>query len=129
MKPFWSIEPVLRRLRMGPTLPYITPGGIMVDIGCDEPPLTINYFKDEMEHCFGLDADVEDREYENVTIKQAFLRKKIPLPDELAHVVTMLAVLEHMEFPQAIANELYRIVKTGRRGFNHRPLTPKQAPA
>lgn len=113
MKPFWSIEPVLRRLRMGPIHQYVPSGGVLVDIGCDDPPLTINMYKDRMDHCFGLDAEVQNREYENVTLINAFFKKTIPLESDLANVITMLAVLEHLDYPQAIANELYRILKPG----------------
>lgn len=113
MKPFWSIEPLLRWWRMGPIAPFINNGGILVDIGCDNPPLTINYFKDEMEHCFGIDAEIENKEYDNVTLIKKLLNKDIPLPTETATTVTMLAVLEHLKYPQAIANETNRILKPG----------------
>lgn len=85
----------------------------MVDIGCSDPPYTIEKVRQKMDFCIGIDAEVQNTVAKNYELKRLFINKKIPVESELANVITMQAVLEHLDYPQAIINECYRILKPG----------------
>lgn len=112
INPF-SIEPILRQLRSRAVVAHIPPGGVFVDIGCDSPPKLIEQVRNKMDFCIGIDTEIENKIYQNIELKKVFIKKKIPIESDLAMVVTMLAVLEHLDFPQAISDEIYRILKPG----------------
>jgi ubiquinone/menaquinone biosynthesis C-methylase UbiE len=111
--PFWSIEPILQAWRFSKIKPYFPAGGVLVDIGCNDPPYTINRVREKMDFCVGIDAEIQNTVSKNYELKQCFIEKKVPVESELANVITMLAVLEHLDHPQAIINECYRILKPG----------------
>lgn len=111
--PIWSIEPLLKKWRFNHVKPFLPSGGILVDIGCGNPPYTIEQVLTKMDFCIGIDAEIENIIKGNCELKQVLLDKKIPVESELANVVTMLAVLEHLDHPQAIVKECYRILKHG----------------
>lgn len=108
-----SLEPIIQYFRIQKVLPYLPRGGVLVDVGCDYPPKIINMVKYDMDFCIGLDSEVPNVVLENVELKQCFIKKTLPVESELADVVTMLAVLEHMEYPRAVIQEIYRILKPG----------------
>lgn len=110
---FFSIEPFLRRARINRISPFIPSGGVLVDIGCGDPALLIDAVKGRMDFCIGIDVDAESKLRENIEIKKCFIKRKIPVESELANTVTILAVLEHLDYPRAIAHELFRIMKPG----------------
>lgn len=109
----FSIEPYLRQARIRRIMPHIPSGGVFVDIGCGNPPLLIDAVKEKMDFCIGIDSEATSQVVENVEIKKCFIRKKLPIESELANTVTMLAVLEHLDYPRAIVHELFRIMKPG----------------
>lgn len=109
----FSIEPYLRRARIRRILPSIPSGGVFVDIGCGNPPLLIDSVKEKMDFCIGIDVDAPSQLRDNIEIKTCFIKRKLPIESELANTVTMLAVLEHLDYPRAIAHELFRVMKPG----------------
>jgi glycosyltransferase involved in cell wall biosynthesis len=111
--PIWSIEPMLRNLRMRPVVQHIKPAEVLVDVGCDDPPLTLLAFEEKFKKLIGLDIIVKDRTEGKISLKYADFDTTIPLEDNLADTITMLAVLEHLDHPEAIVRELYRIAKPG----------------
>lgn len=110
---YWSIEPILQEWRIRQVLPYIPYGGTHLDIGCDLPPVLINRVKARMRRCIGIDVTAEPRTYENIEIMNVDIQKKIPLPPRSVEVITMLAVLEHLHYPEKVAAECYRLLKPG----------------
>jgi SAM-dependent methyltransferase len=111
--PIWSIEPILRKLRMRPVTQHVKPAEVLVDVGCDDPPLTLLAFQDKFTKLIGLDIAVIDRKENNIELKYANFDEPLPLPAEIADTVTMLAVLEHLDHPEQVVKELYRINKKG----------------
>ncbi len=89
----------------------MTFGGDYLDIGCDLPPVLVNRVKDQMNSCTGIDVVAEPGTFGRVRIMREELIKKIPLPSRSVDLITMLAVLEHLPYPEAIIRECYRILR------------------
>ena len=86
---------------------------IVCDIGCGTDG---NFFK-KISHSIiqgiGFDKEVNAHRNSKVELKKINLDKeKLPLKKETINVVTMLAVLEHLENPENILSEIIRILKT-----------------
>jgi 2-polyprenyl-3-methyl-5-hydroxy-6-metoxy-1,4-benzoquinol methylase len=105
------LEWLLQQWRIQKVIPRMKFGGNLVDIGCDHPAVFINRVRHKMDKCIGLDIAVTSQQYDNVQIKPIDIEKTVGLPSQSADVITMMAVLEHMKYPQAIAKECFRILK------------------
>lgn len=113
MKKRTLFEPLFQELRIRKILSHLPRGGVLVDIGCDQPQVLIDRVNEEMKACIGLDIVVESHTYNNVKILHQDVKKKIELPSTSADAITLLAVLEHMKYPKEIIAECFRILKPG----------------
>lgn len=113
MKSLTLFEPLFQELRIRKVIGHIPRRGVHVDLGCDQPQVLIDRVKEDMKTCIGIDIAVEPHKYANVRVLRQDLAKKVKLPNNSANVITMLAVLEHMKYPEAIVKECYRILKKG----------------
>lgn len=107
------LESILQELRIWKISPFLPKGGVLVDVGCDDPQVLINKVRSQMKLCVGIDIVVTPKKFENVELLQQDLQKKIQYPSDSADAVTMLAVLEHMKHPQDMLREAFRILKKG----------------
>jgi ubiquinone/menaquinone biosynthesis C-methylase UbiE len=98
-------------------LPLIKPGQILVDIGCGDPPELLNHIAPKINFGFGLDKFIRNKKIGNIQLIKSDIEKKLPLKDNLADCVTMLAVLEHLKKPEEIVAEINRILKKNGRFF------------
>ena len=107
------LEPLVRWWRIKKILPDLPNGGVHVDIGCGTTPELVNFVKDQMSQSIGIDITVKAQKQGKVRLLRQKLQKKLNLPTSSVEVVTLLAVLEHLDFPQDIIKECYRILKPG----------------
>ncbi|OGV96063.1 hypothetical protein A2W24_00810 [Microgenomates group bacterium RBG_16_45_19] len=107
------LEPIFQQWRIKQIWPDLPKGGVLVDLGCDEPPELINRAEKRFDQIIGIDTAVKPYQKGKVTVKQQILGHKINLPAQTADVVTMLAVLEHLTYPKTIIQEIFRILKPG----------------
>lgn len=89
--------PITKRLRAYYAGKYIGAKESHLDIGCGD-----GYFmkRSKCRHIYGLDLKYGD-----------FFRDKLDFPDNYFDYVTMLAVIEHLDFPLSIIRECHRILK------------------
>lgn len=66
-----------------------------------------------MKRCIGIDSIIENKTTGNIKFIKLNLKKTLPLKDKTADNVTLLAVLEHLTYPEEIIKESYRILKPG----------------
>jgi ubiquinone/menaquinone biosynthesis C-methylase UbiE len=66
-----------------------------------------------MEKCIGIDLEAKPGAYENIKIMSMDIQKEIKLDSNSVNVITMLAVLEHLKYPESVFKECYRILKPG----------------
>lgn len=93
------ILPITRWLRARNTEKYLKRGVSILDVGCGD-----GYFLRRCEGKFkqrhGLDLMLGDK-----------IEKKLDYPDNSLDTVTMLAVIEHLDYPKDIITEISRILK------------------
>lgn len=87
-----------REIRTRKALEFILPKEIHVDVGCGSEKYLLK--KSPCHIKIGFDKQLGE-----------FIDKKIPLEDNGADYITMLAVIEHLSFPLEIVKECYRILR------------------
>ncbi|MCK5282271.1 MAG: class I SAM-dependent methyltransferase [Nanoarchaeota archaeon] len=87
------------------------PEGVIVDIGCGNGQFLRKVSK-KATKCIGFD-DVCELKKGKIEIRKKRLEKQIDLDDESVDCVTMIACLEHLDWPIELLKESYRILKKG----------------
>ncbi|MBE9166031.1 class I SAM-dependent methyltransferase [Pleurocapsales cyanobacterium LEGE 06147] len=107
------LEPLLRHLRIRKVMPHIPKNSILLDIGCGTKATFLKSISPYIKQGFGVDFKVQDHQFHNIQTKQLKFKNYLPFPDESFQVVTMLAVLEHIEEEKEILQEIYRVLTPG----------------
>ena len=105
------LEKFLRRFRLKKVLPHIDDWQVVCDIGCGKHMALLKKISPACKQCIGVDKKVPSINYSNVDVKLFDLDNKIPLEDQSIDVVTLLAVLEHLDNETEIIQEIKRILK------------------
>jgi 2-polyprenyl-3-methyl-5-hydroxy-6-metoxy-1,4-benzoquinol methylase len=86
---------------------------VICDIGCGPSGEFLKTISSFINFGFGFDKNINFYKNSRIDLKKIdFDKKGIPLGEETVDVVTMLAVLEHLENPKNILRETFRILKT-----------------
>lgn len=107
------LEPILRWMRLQRVLPHIPKNSILLDVGCGRAAAFLKAVSLHVKQGFGVDFKVKDEEFLNITTTQIKLDTHLPFKDCSFDIVTMLAVLEHIENEQQILKEVYRVLIPG----------------
>ncbi len=113
MKQDSLFDKLLRWLRHRKVSKYIPKDSIVCDIGCGSDAVFLKKISCFIKQGIGLDKEVNNFKDANIELKQINVFKEIPLGDEATDVVAMIAVIEHLDEPQKILNEAFRILKQG----------------
>ena len=108
-----ALEPVLRWLRIRKILPYVKErkGCSLLDIGCGPRFAMLRALSPYIRLGVGIDEEVEDLQYGNIRTYKLRLDKTLPFTSDFFQMVTMLAVLEHLDFPEEILKEVRRVMR------------------
>lgn len=101
----------LRWLRYKKVVGHIPEDSVVCDIGCGYDAgflKKISYF---IKQGIGLDKEVADFKGANLEFKKIKVFKDIPIGNETCDVVTLIAVIEHLDHPQEILKEAFRVLK------------------
>ena len=105
------LEPVLRWMRMRRVTPYIKKSSNVLDVGCGRSAALLRTIAPYINQGVGIDFKVDEHvAIANITTQKLILDKELPFADASFDVVTMLAVLEHIENEQEILSEIYRVL-------------------
>lgn len=111
------LEPLLRKMRLAKVLPTIKayPNCNLLDIGCGWEAKLLKSVEPYIASGVGIDFKAPEIADANGggklrTISMT-LEKELPFEDASFDVVTMIAVLEHLEHPIEIVSEINRVLK------------------
>ena len=109
----WNIlDKLIAKLRYGQVNKYVVAGQTIVDIGCGREAEFLMSHKEKIGKGLGFDFRIEDREEENICLKNnKGGGSTLPLPDNSVDTVFLNAVLEHLTNPYAVLKECKRILK------------------
>ncbi|MFH1551672.1 MAG: methyltransferase domain-containing protein [bacterium] len=108
------LEGILSKWRYGKMAELIKDKEIILEIGCGEKASFLKSLaKDKSKKLIGIDPQINNQisEFNNLTLIKENLLDKINLSDNSVDCAIVAAVLEHLDYPQEIINEIYRILK------------------
>lgn len=105
------LEPLLRRLRLQRVISQIPSNAKVLDIGCGRSAALLNAIAPRIDHGVGIDFKVSQAKVGNIETIPCKLDQSLPFPDQCFDIVTMLAVLEHIEHEAPILQEIHRVLK------------------
>ncbi len=111
MKPI--LEPFLGWMRIKKIRKYIPRGGRICDICCGKGGMLLLKIKDFIKEGVGYDMDVKNSSIGNISFKKKNIIKRIDEKSDYFDCVILLAAIEHLDFPQEVINECFRILKRG----------------
>ncbi len=107
------LEPVLRKMRLKRVVSHIPENSLLLDVGCGTSAAFLKAISPNIKQGFGVDFKVDDTQFGNIKTTQLRLNTNLPFEDSSFDIVTMLAVLEHIEKEQEILKEIYRVLVPG----------------
>lgn len=107
------LEPFLRQLRLKRVIKHIPPQSKLLDIGCGTTASFLRAISPRVAEGVGVDFKVSPIKTENLSLYQMKLGERLPFDDNEFDIVTLLAVLEHIEYEQEILQEIHRVLRPG----------------
>lgn len=103
----------LRSMRLRQVLPYIRrfPDCVLLDIGCGWEMRLLHTVEPYVKFAEGLDFKAPDVATAKLRARRMTLSSRLPCDDASFDIVTMLAVLEHLEDPEGMASEIHRVLR------------------
>lgn len=94
-------------------MPHVPPDAKVLDVGCGRAAAFLRAIAPRIQQGVGVDFKVKEMQLENIQTVQLKLADQLPFADASFDVVTMLAVLEHIEQEKPILREIHRVLRPG----------------
>ena len=109
------LEPFLRKMRIKRILPYVKQYAncSLLDIGCGWEAKLLYELEPYINRGVGIDFKAPSIKTDRLETISATFTDKLPFNNASFDLVVMLAVLEHLDYPEAILHEIARILKPG----------------
>ena len=107
------LEPLLRKMRIARVLPLLRriPQCHLLDIGCGWEAKFLLDVEPYIASGVGIDFKAPCIQTAKLTIKCARLDETLPFVDNSFDAVSMLAVLEHLDYPESMLREICRVLR------------------
>ena len=111
------LEPLLRKIRIKKVVNEVlkVPQCSLLDVGCGFNYAFLSSIEPYIREGVGIDFKVPAMENGKIKTLQMTLDDNLDFKDNTFDIVTLLAVLEHLEKPVAICREIARVLKPGGR--------------
>jgi ubiquinone/menaquinone biosynthesis C-methylase UbiE len=109
----YFLDKFFRWARFKKVIREIPKNSVVCDIGCGRNFYFLEKISDFIKYGVGADKEVKSCQAGNIELKRVDISKNIPLENGNFDAVTMIASLEHLEYPQEVLNESFRILKKG----------------
>jgi len=100
-------------MRFNKVKKHIPKDSVVCDIGCGSEAYFLKNISGLIKNGVGLDKDIKEYKDSKIELRNLEVFEKIPLEDEKFDVITMMAALEHLDFPQEVLKESFRLLKRG----------------
>ncbi|MCI5208413.1 MAG: glycosyltransferase [Candidatus Electrothrix sp. ATG2] len=109
------MEPILRKMRIRRVLHEIgkKPECALLDVGCGFNHAFLSAIEPYIGSGTGIDFKVSEKTSDKMRTLQVRLDKELPFESGSFDTATMLAVLEHLDHPLEIIQEIARVLKPG----------------
>jgi 2-polyprenyl-3-methyl-5-hydroxy-6-metoxy-1,4-benzoquinol methylase len=116
MRDFNKIDFYIQRQRIGLIEKHIPDGSYLLDVGCGFYPQNLLSLEKKVRKAVGIDRDIPSHSPSGkISFVKYTIEKELPFPENEFDCITLLAILEHMDYPEAIIGECYRVCKPGGR--------------
>lgn len=109
----YFLDKLFRWIRFRKVKKYIPKDSVVCDIGCGSDVYFLKNILGLIKYGVGLDKDIEEYKDSKIELRNLEVFKSIPLEGEKFDVITMMAVLEHLDYPQEVLKESFRLLKRG----------------
>lgn len=114
---FQSKEPIgesfLQKFRFQKLSQYISPNSAVIDLGCGYDARFLHFLLPRLARGVGVDLSVRKSAFPGITTVVADLDATLPFPDNEFDYAISMANLEHLEHPEHLLQQAYRILRPG----------------
>ena len=109
------IDKLLRYFRTKLVIPHVSPNMRICDLGCGANPVLLKHLATiTTAKPVGLDFSVQNSSSTNIELRMAdFNKLPLPISNKEFDLITMLAVLEHLDNYNEVISECFRGLKDG----------------
>ncbi len=111
---FNLLDKFIRYLRLRKILPCLGINNVVCDLGCGNGSI-LKFLSSKIKEGYGIDKNTPEFEEKNLHFIRGDIIQSLPFENEKFDVILLLAILEHLESPNSVFYEAYRILKPGGR--------------